>query len=110
MPVSVSVAPLEQFLSWTAFEAGAIDTLKRHGTPEDNITIVRLPGAFEMPLVLDKIAAKGGYDAIVARCGNPRRAHRIWNTSPANVKEWRRSRSARHPDCLRRPSTYRAGH
>ena len=56
---------------WNSFvvdslEAGAIDTLKRHGTPEDNITIVRLPGAFEMPLVLDKIAAKGGYDAIVA--------------------------------------------
>ena len=56
---------------WNSFvvdslEAGAIDTLKRHGTPEEDITIVRLPGAFEMPLVLEKIAAKAEYDAIVA--------------------------------------------
>jgi 6,7-dimethyl-8-ribityllumazine synthase len=46
--------------------AGAIDTLKRHGAQEGDITVVRLPGAFEMPLVLEKIAAKGEYDAIVA--------------------------------------------
>jgi 6,7-dimethyl-8-ribityllumazine synthase len=46
--------------------AGAIDALKRHGAAEQDITIVRLPGAFEMPLVLEKIAAKGEYDALVA--------------------------------------------
>jgi len=56
---------------WNGFivdqlEAGAIDTLKRHGAAEEDITIVRLPGAFEMPLVLDKVAASGKYDAIVA--------------------------------------------
>jgi 6,7-dimethyl-8-ribityllumazine synthase len=56
---------------WNSFvvdslEAGAIDTLKRHGASEEDITVVRLPGAFEMPLVLDKIAAQGEYDAIVA--------------------------------------------
>ena len=45
---------------------GAIDTLKRHGANESDITIVRVPGAFEMPLALEKIAAKGDYDAIVA--------------------------------------------
>jgi 6,7-dimethyl-8-ribityllumazine synthase len=45
---------------------GAVDTLKRHGAEESELTIVRVPGAFEMPLVLEKIAAKGGYDAIVA--------------------------------------------
>jgi 6,7-dimethyl-8-ribityllumazine synthase len=45
---------------------GAIDTLKRHGAEDADITIVRLPGAFEMPLVLDQLAAKGGYDALVA--------------------------------------------
>ncbi len=44
----------------------AIDTLKRHGADEDDITIVRIPGAFEMSLALDRIASKGGYDAIVA--------------------------------------------
>lgn len=45
---------------------GAIDALKRHGAEDADITIVRVPGAFEMPLVLDKLAAKGEYDAIVA--------------------------------------------
>ena len=45
---------------------GAVDTLKRHGAKEGDITIVRVPGAFEMPLVLEKIAAKGDYDAVVA--------------------------------------------
>ncbi len=56
---------------WNSFvvsslEGGAIDTLRRHGSRDADITIVRVPGAFEMPLVLDKIAAGGGYDAIVA--------------------------------------------
>jgi 6,7-dimethyl-8-ribityllumazine synthase len=56
---------------WNSFvvdslEAGALDTLKRHGAGEGDITVVRLPGAFEMPLVLEKIAQKGEYDAIVA--------------------------------------------
>ena len=46
--------------------AGAVDTLKRHGAQEGDLTIVRLPGAFEMPLVLEKIASKREHDAIVA--------------------------------------------
>ena len=56
---------------WNSFvveslEKGAVDTLVRHGAKEKDITVVRVPGAFEMPLALDKIAAKGAYDAIVA--------------------------------------------
>jgi len=46
--------------------AGAIDTLKRHGADESDITIVRVPGAFELPLALEKIASGGKYDAIIA--------------------------------------------
>ena len=45
---------------------GALDTLRRHGVPEDQITIYYAPGAFEFPLVAQRIAAKGEYDAIVA--------------------------------------------
>ena len=44
---------------------GAIDCLKRHGSSEENITIVRAPGAFEIPLVTKKVAASGKYDAII---------------------------------------------
>jgi len=56
---------------WNSFvvdslESGAIDTLKRHGANDEDISVVRLPGAFEMPLVLDRLAAKGEYDAIIA--------------------------------------------
>lgn len=46
--------------------AGAVDALRRHGAEESDLTIVRIPGAFEMPIALERIAAKGGYDAIVA--------------------------------------------
>lgn len=46
--------------------SGAVDTLKRHGAEDANLTLVRVPGAFEMPLAVERIAAKGGYDAIIA--------------------------------------------
>ena len=46
--------------------AGAVDALKRHGAEEADLTIVRVPGAFEMPVAIERIAARGGYDAIVA--------------------------------------------
>ncbi|MEX2488362.1 MAG: 6,7-dimethyl-8-ribityllumazine synthase [Pseudomonadales bacterium] len=46
--------------------SGAIDTLKRHGVNENNITVVRVPGAFELPLVVKKIAQGGNVDAVIA--------------------------------------------
>lgn len=56
---------------WNAFVVeslleGAIDSLKRHGVKEADITIVRAPGAFEIPLVVKKVAATKKYDAIIA--------------------------------------------
>jgi 6,7-dimethyl-8-ribityllumazine synthase len=45
---------------------GAIDSLRRHGVEDKQITIVRAPGAFEIPLVCKKVAAKGNVDAIIA--------------------------------------------
>jgi 6,7-dimethyl-8-ribityllumazine synthase len=45
---------------------GAIDTLRRHGIGDDQITIVRAPGAFEIPLVCQKVAEKKQFDAIIA--------------------------------------------
>ncbi len=49
-----------------SLEKGAIDALKRHGAEDADLTIVRVPGAFEMPVTIERIAAKGGYDAIIA--------------------------------------------
>ena len=45
---------------------GAVDCLRRHGVSKSQITIVRAPGAFEIPLVCKKVADSGNYDAIVA--------------------------------------------
>ena len=45
---------------------GAIDTLKRHGVSEDNITVVHAPGAWELPVVAKKLAASERFDAIIA--------------------------------------------
>ena len=45
---------------------GAFDALKRNGVSETNITLVWVPGAFELPLAADVLAAAGGHDAIIA--------------------------------------------
>jgi 6,7-dimethyl-8-ribityllumazine synthase len=44
---------------------GSIDCLKRHECSEDNITIVYVPGAFEIPFAAKKIAASKKYDAVI---------------------------------------------
>ncbi len=46
--------------------SGATDVLRRHGVEEQNITLIRTPGAFEMPLVLDRLAAGERFDALIA--------------------------------------------
>jgi 6,7-dimethyl-8-ribityllumazine synthase len=45
---------------------GALDELKRHGVDEDNIVAAWVPGAFEIPLIAQKMAASGKYDAVIA--------------------------------------------
>ncbi len=44
---------------------GAVDGLVRHGVEEDNITAAWVPGAFEIPLVAQKMAESGKYDAVI---------------------------------------------
>ena len=44
---------------------GAIDAIKRHGGDENSIDIVRVPGAFEIPLAAKKMTAKKGIDAVI---------------------------------------------
>ena len=47
-------------------ESGAIDALVRHGADRDDITVVRVPGAFELPLAVQKVAEMQQFDAIIA--------------------------------------------
>ncbi|WP_298134464.1 6,7-dimethyl-8-ribityllumazine synthase [Acidiferrobacter sp.] len=45
---------------------GAQDTLRRHGAAAERITVVRVPGAFELPLAAQAMAEAGAYDGIIA--------------------------------------------
>ncbi len=45
---------------------GAVDTLRRHGVAAESIDVVRVPGAFEIPLAVRKLAVSGRYDALIA--------------------------------------------
>lgn len=46
--------------------AGCLDYLQRHGLEPENIELARVPGAFELPVVCQKLAKSGKYDGIVA--------------------------------------------
>ena len=46
--------------------AGAVDTLKRHGVSDESITVVMVPGAFELPVIAQNLAQSGKYSAIIA--------------------------------------------
>jgi len=45
--------------------SGAVDELKRHGVKEENIEVVRVPGAFEIPVVAQKTASSKKYSAVI---------------------------------------------
>jgi len=45
--------------------AGALDGFSSHGGAESDLTVVRVPGAFEIPIAVDKLAASGKFDALV---------------------------------------------
>ncbi len=45
--------------------SGAQDALVRHGVKDDNIDVAWVPGAFEIPLIADKMAKSGKYDAVI---------------------------------------------
>ena len=44
---------------------GAMDALMRHGAKEDQISLAKVPGAFEIPLTAKKLAGSGKYDAVI---------------------------------------------
>lgn len=60
----IVVSRFNDFITGRLLE-GAVDALGRHGADEKDIETVKVPGAFEIPLIAKKMAAKGGYDAII---------------------------------------------
>ena len=64
--VGIVVSRFNSFICERLLE-GALDTLKREGQVEDsNITVVRVPGAIEIPLTLELMAQSGKFDALIA--------------------------------------------
>ena len=51
--------------------SGAIDEFKRHGVKEENIDVVRVPGAFEIPVIAQKVAMSKKYSAAVIKGATP---------------------------------------
>jgi 6,7-dimethyl-8-ribityllumazine synthase len=45
---------------------GALDALRRNGVADANIVLIKAPGAFELPLVCQRVAASGKVDAVIA--------------------------------------------
>ena len=58
------VSRFNDFISAKLME-GALDALKRHGAKDEQLTLVRVPGAFEIPLTARKLADSGKYDAVI---------------------------------------------
>jgi len=61
---AIVVGRFNEFIS-SKLLGGALDALKRHGAQEDEIEIAWVPGAFEIPLIAQKLAESGKYDAVI---------------------------------------------
>ncbi|MDY0362766.1 MAG: 6,7-dimethyl-8-ribityllumazine synthase [Desulforegulaceae bacterium] len=61
---AIIVARFNDFIT-DRLTGGAIDALVRHGAEDGDIEIIKVPGAFEIPLIAKKVAAKQKYDAVI---------------------------------------------
>src|SRR5512137_1719798 len=60
----IIVGRFNSFISERLLE-GALDALTRHGAADKSIDVMRVPGAFEIPLAAQKMAGTGKYDAVI---------------------------------------------
>ena len=65
LKIGVVTSRFNEFITQRLLE-GAVDAFVRHGGAESDLTLVRVPGAFEIPLALKKMAASGKYQGLVA--------------------------------------------
>ncbi|MBS4899184.1 MAG: 6,7-dimethyl-8-ribityllumazine synthase [Clostridiales bacterium] len=64
MKVGIVASRFNEFIT-NKLLSGAVDGLVRHGVDESNITAAWIPGAFEIPVVAQKMARSGKYDAVI---------------------------------------------
>jgi 6,7-dimethyl-8-ribityllumazine synthase len=64
MKIGVIVSRFNNFITVKLLE-GAMEGLKSHGGADDDVTVVHVPGAFEIPMVAARMAASGKFDALV---------------------------------------------
>jgi 6,7-dimethyl-8-ribityllumazine synthase len=64
MKFALVVGRFNELISSRLYE-GALDCLRRHDVDDGDVDVAWVPGAFEMPLVAKRLAATGGYDAVV---------------------------------------------
>jgi 6,7-dimethyl-8-ribityllumazine synthase len=60
----IVVGRFNEFISGKLL-SGALDALKRHGTEDSDVDVAWVPGAFEIPLIAQKMAESGKYDAVI---------------------------------------------
>jgi 6,7-dimethyl-8-ribityllumazine synthase len=64
LSIGIVVSRFNNFITEKLLD-GALDGFASHGGDQNRLTIVRVPGAFEIPIIADKMAASGKYDALV---------------------------------------------
>jgi 6,7-dimethyl-8-ribityllumazine synthase len=64
LKTAIVASRFNDFVSAKLIE-GAVDCLARHGAGEDEITVIRVPGSFELPLAAKKAVSSGKYDAVI---------------------------------------------
>ena len=62
--IGIVAARFNEFIT-SKLLSGAQDALVRHDVKDDNIDVAWVPGAFEIPLIADKMAKSGKYDAVI---------------------------------------------
>ena len=72
MKVGIVCARFNEFIT-AKLLGGAVDALRRHNVPEEDVTAAWVPGAFEIPVTAKRMAASGKYDAVSCLGAGPPR-------------------------------------
>jgi len=62
--VAIVVARFNELITQRLL-AGALDTLRRHGLSDERVTVVHVPGSFELPLIAQRLAHGGKFQAVI---------------------------------------------